>query len=77
MCDGHLSTGGACDSASFRFGGRSYSPVCGRINAYQKSTPDALELEATLGWKVSTLMVFPLHMEPLAHDSTSGNVVQH
>ena len=41
---------GTCDSTIFPSGGRSYSRVCGRINAYQKGTPDALQ--ASIGGNV-------------------------
>ena len=40
---GRSSSGGSCDSASFPSGGRSYSRVCGRINAYQQGSPSAFE----------------------------------
>lgn len=32
-----------CDSATFEVDGRSYSRVCGRVNAYQKGSPDAFD----------------------------------
>ncbi len=39
---GRLSTAThTCDSIIFPSGGRSYSRVCGRVNAYQKGSPDA------------------------------------
>ncbi len=37
-----ISTGaGSCESIIFPSGGRSYSRVCGRVNAYQRGSPDA------------------------------------
>ena len=38
-----LSAGGSCDSANFPSNGRSYSRVCGRLNAYMKGSPSAFE----------------------------------
>ena len=32
-----------CDSAFFSSGGQSYSRVCGRLNAYQRGSPDAFD----------------------------------
>ena len=38
---GRVVTGtGSCDSTIFPSGGRSYSRVCGRVNGYQKGSPD-------------------------------------
>ncbi len=41
---GRSSPGGdTCDSATFPSAGRSYSRVCGQVNAYQKGTTDAFD----------------------------------
>ena len=67
---------GACDSATFPSGGRSYSRVCGRVIAYQKGTFDGFRPSVTGGrgkLTIHTLMEFLLHMEMLVHGSTSGH----
>ena len=38
-----------CDSAAFSSNGRYYSRVCGRINAYQRGSPDAFD-PSIRGW---------------------------
>ena len=42
-CGQSTSEANTCDSATFPSNGSSYSRVCGRVNAYQFGSPDALE----------------------------------
>ena len=39
-CVSSVTTGPSCDSAIFPSNGKLYSRVCGRVNAYQKGSPD-------------------------------------
>ena len=42
-CGRGSAANGSCESATFPSNGRSYSRVCGRVNAYQKGSPDAFD----------------------------------
>ena len=45
-CGRATSEAATCKSVIFSSGGQSYSRVCGRVNAYQKGTPDAFHTDA-------------------------------
>ena len=42
-CVSSVTTGPLCDSAIFPSNGKLYSRVCGRVNAYQKGSPDGFQ----------------------------------
>ena len=63
--------GEATDSAIFPANGRTYSRVCGRINAFQKGVPDSFASADDIQLDDPSWMVSPSLMVSQDHDSTS------